>query len=312
MEQQLEQRKGMIYAVISYVIWGVLPIYWKLVDQVNAGEILAHRIVWSFVFMIFVLYVSKQWGAFLAQCKQLFRRPKPFILLFLSAILISGNWFIYIWAVNHGHVIEASLGYYMNPLISILLGMIILKEKLNFWQLASVLLAAIGVAIVTLRYGSFPWIAIALAVSFGLYGLVKKLTSFEAAIGLTFETLITAPIAFVYLIMLQAKGASAFGTTSLSIHLLLIGSGIVTATPLLYFAKGTKLIPLSMIGFLQYIAPTISLVIGVFMFHEHFTKMHMIAFVFIWIALVIFSLAKTKFMLGIEPKLRKTKTAKAS
>ncbi|PEA53358.1 protein RarD [Bacillus pseudomycoides] len=306
------QKKGMIYATIAYMMWGILPLYWKLIDDVPAEEILAHRIVWAFVFMLFVLLISKRFGQFTNEFKQLFKRPKLFMSLTIASILISGNWFVYIWAVNHNHVIEASLGYYINPLVSILLGTLVLKEKLNFWQYIAVGLAAFGVAILTVRYGSIPWIAISLACTFGLYGLSKKLLDYDSMIGLTMETMIVTPIALVYLGMLGAEGISSFGTVSITSTLLLAGAGIVTALPLLYFAKGTKLIPLSMVGFLQYIAPTISLVLGIFVFHEHFTTAHMTAFFFIWIALFIFSIAKTKFMLNKQPKFIKNKSAKVS
>ena len=267
------QKKGIIYAASAYMMWGILPLYWKLIDDVPAEEILAHRIVWAFVFMLFILFISKRFGQFKYEFVQLFKRPKLFMSLTIASILISGNWFVYIWAVNHNHVIEASLGYYINPLVSILLGTLVLKEKLNFWQ----------------------YIAVGLA-----------------AIGLTMETMIVTPIALVYLGMLGAKGISSFGTVSITSTLLLAGVGIVTALPLLYFAKGTKLISLSMVGFLQYIAPTISLVLGIFVFHEHFTNAHIIAFFFIWIALFVFSIAKTKFMLNKQPKFIKNKSAKIS
>ncbi|SFI37475.1 MULTISPECIES: EamA family transporter RarD [unclassified Bacillus (in: firmicutes)] len=306
------QKKGMIYATSAYMMWGILPLYWKLIDDVPAEEILAHRIVWAFVFMLFVLFICKRFGQFTNEFVQLFKRPKLFMSLTIASILISGNWFVYIWAVNHNHVIEASLGYYINPLVSILLGTLVLKEKLNFWQYIAVGLAAFGVAILTVRYGSIPWIAISLACTFGLYGLSKKLLDYDSMIGLTMETMLVTPIAFVYLGILGAEGMRSFGVVSLTSTLLLVGAGIVTALPLLYFAKGTKLIPLSMVGFLQYIAPTISLILGIFVFHEHFTTVHMTAFFFIWIALFIFSIAKTKFMLNKQPKFIKNKSAKVS
>ncbi|MGG0239905.1 EamA family transporter RarD [Bacillus rhizoplanae] len=306
------QKKGIIYAASAYMMWGVLPLYWKLIDEVPAEEILAHRIVWAFAFMLLVLLICKRFGQFMNELVQLFKRPKLFMSLTVASILISGNWFVYIWAVNHNHVIEASLGYYINPLVSILLGTLVLKEKLNFWQYIAVGLAAFGVAILTVHYGSIPWIAISLACTFGLYGLSKKLLDYDSMIGLTMETMLVMPIALVYLGMLGVQGIGSFGSVSITSTLLLAGAGIVTALPLLYFAKGTKLIPLSMVGFLQYIAPTISLVLGIFVFHEHFTGTHMIAFFFIWIALFTFSIAKTKFMLNKQPKFIKNKSAKVS
>ncbi|MFD0770296.1 EamA family transporter RarD [Bacillus sp. CGMCC 1.60114] len=306
------QKKGIIYATSAYMMWGILPLYWKLIDEVPAEEILAHRIVWAFAFMLLVLLICKRFGQFTNELVHLFKRPKLFMSLTVASILISGNWFVYIWAVNHNHVIEASLGYYINPLVSILLGTLVLKEKLNFWQYIAVGLAAFGVVILTIRYGSIPWIAISLACTFGLYGLSKKLLDYDSMIGLTMETMIVMPIALIYLGMLGVQEIGSFGSVSITSTLLLAGAGIVTALPLLYFAKGTKLIPLSMVGFLQYIAPTISLVLGIFVFHEHFTVAHMIAFFFIWIALFTFSIAKTKFMLNKQPKFIKNKSAKVS
>lgn len=305
-------RKGMIYTAGAYLMWGLLPLYWKLIESVAAEEILAHRIIWSFVYMLFVLGISKRLGQLLAEWKRLLHQPKSFIFLIIASLLISINWFLYIWAVNHDHIIETSLGYYINPLISILLGMVVLKERLNFWQLFSVALAAAGVTILTVQFGSFPWVAISLAVSFGIYGLAKKTANFDAAIGLTMETLVITPLALIYLLFLQVNGSMSFGSSSLSDSLLLMGAGIATAMPLLYFAKGARLIPLSMLGFLQYISPTISLCIGVFLYHEHFTRAHMTAFFFIWTALITFSFAKTKFMVKLLPKFGKNKSVKAS
>lgn len=303
--QITKQTEGILYAGGAYFIWGLLPLYWKLVQDVAAEEILAQRVFWSFIFMVVVLLFTGKWGEFITQCKKLLQQPKSFIMLTIASLLISINWFLYIWAVNHNHIIETSLGYYINPLVSILLGMVVLKERLNVWQIVAVCLAAVGVAFMTLRYGAFPWIALTLAFSFGLYGLVKKLINFDASIGLTFETIVVTPFALLYLISLQMNGEIAFGTVSPSVTLLLIGAGAATAVPLLYFAKGAKLIPLTLIGFLQYIAPTISLCIGVFLYGERFTSAHAVAFGFIWAALLTFSFAKTKFMVKRQPRLGK-------
>ncbi|MEY8349503.1 EamA family transporter RarD [Bacillus cereus] len=310
--QKALQKKGILYAAGAYMMWGVLPIYWKWVEAVPAEEILAHRIVWAFVFMLFILGISKRFGQFVGELLSLFKRPKLFISLTIASILISGNWFVYIWAVNHNHIIEASLGYYINPLVSILLGTIVLKEKLNFWQYVAVGLAGIGVIILTFRYGTIPWIALSLALTFALYGLTKKLLNYDAMIGLTMETMIVTPLAVIYLFMIGEHGFGSFGSISPVSTLLLMGAGIVTAVPLFYFAKGAQLIPLYMIGFLQYISPTINLILGVFIFHEHFTSAHMVAFFFIWVALFVFSMAKTKFLLRKQPKFLKNKSAKVS
>ncbi|MFC3882245.1 EamA family transporter RarD [Bacillus songklensis] len=305
---QQNQTTGIVYAAGAYLMWGVLPLYWKLLDQVPSEEILAHRVFWSFIFMMILLAAGRRIGESLREFKKLMRSPKSFFSLAAASLLISINWFVYIWAVNHGHVIEASLGYYINPLVSILLGIIVLKEKLNSWQIISVVSAAAGVLFLTGHYGKFPWIALILALSFGLYGLAKKMIPMDSTMGLTFETLMVTPLAVAYLVLLFVKGEAGFGTASLLNHALLIGAGVATAVPLLYFAKGAKLIPLSMVGILQYIAPTITLILGVFVFHEHFSKVHMLAFSFIWTGSIIFSLAKTKFMMNHQPKLRKSRS----
>jgi chloramphenicol-sensitive protein RarD len=191
-------------------------------------------------------------------------------------------------------MIEASLGYYINPLISILLGMIVLKEKLTIYQYLSFLLAGIGVLIITISHGTFPWVAISLALTFGLYGLAKKLINVDSAVGLTLETLIVAPIAIIFMLFLFINGSNSFLTDGMRTDFLLIGAGAATAVPLLYFAKGAQKIPLSLLGILQYISPTIMLILGVFVYQEHFTKIQLLSFLFIWSALIIFSLSNVK------------------
>jgi chloramphenicol-sensitive protein RarD len=294
-----EYQIGVISAAWSYLIWGLLPIYWKLVDVVSSDEILANRVVWSFVFMVVLLAITKKISRLKETLQQLWAHKKQMVSLILASLLISCNWFIYIWAVNSDHLIEASLGYYINPLVSVLLGLIILKEKLNIPQIASLVLATIGVLVLTLNYGSFPWISITLAVSFGLYGLAKKMIKVDSAIGLTLETMIVTPLGVIYMVYLFLQGNSSFFTISPTIDMLLIGAGAATATPLLFFAIGARKIPLSTLGFLQYIAPTISLILGVFVYGEHFSKSHLLAFVFIWSALTIYSLSKTKLFANI-------------
>lgn len=289
-----EYQVGVISAAWSYLIWGLLPIYWKLVDVVSSEEILANRVVWSFVFMVVLLALTKKISRLKETLQQLWANKKQLVALILASLLISCNWFVYIWAVNSDHMIEASLGYYINPLVSVLLGLIILKEKLNFPQIASLVLATIGVLVLTLNYGSFPWISVTLAVSFGLYGLAKKMIKVDSAIGLTLETMIVTPLGVIYMVYLLLQGNSSFFTISPTIDILLIGAGAATATPLLFFAIGAQKIPLSTLGFLQYIAPTISLILGIFVYGEHFSKSHLLAFVFIWSALTIYSFSKTK------------------
>ncbi|WP_099159312.1 EamA family transporter RarD [Virgibacillus ndiopensis] len=285
---QTEEKIGIIYTAGAYLLWGFLPIYWKLVQQVSAGEILAHRIVWSFLFMIGVILCVRKWSEFIKECKIIMQDKKKLIGITLASIVISINWLTYIWAVNSDHVIQASLGYYINPLVSILLGIIVLKERLTRSQLLSFLIAGVGVINLAVSYGVFPWVSILLALSFGFYGLLKKMVDIGAMFGLAIETMIVTPIAFIYLLAISDNVGFTSGDLFNSTNLLLIGAGIATAVPLLMFATGAKQIPLSMVGFLQYIAPTIMLILGVFLYHETFSRAHLISFSLIWIALIIY------------------------
>ncbi|MBM7601139.1 chloramphenicol-sensitive protein RarD [Virgibacillus halotolerans] len=288
-----QEKIGIIYTIGAYILWGFLPIYWKFIDSVSPGEILANRIVWSFVFMIVIVLFTRNWHGFIKECKQIIKDKKALIGISLASILISLNWLTYIWAVNTDHVIQASLGYYINPLISILLGMIILKEKLTRNQSFSFVLAGIGVLYLTFNFGVFPWISFLLAFTFGFYGLLKKMVNVSAMFGLTIETMIVTPIALIYLAALP-ENAFTFGNITTATNLLLVGAGVATAIPLLLFASGAKQIPLAMLGFLQYIAPTIMLLLGVFLYNEAFTQAHLIAFIFIWSALIIYMLSSYK------------------
>lgn len=288
-EEEREKKVGIAYAVLAYAAWGMLPLYWKYLERVPAFEILAHRIFWSFLFVLALLLLYRRGTLFKeALCNMRIALPA-----FLASLLISANWFIYIWAVNNGHVIESSLGYYINPLLSVGLGVLVLKERLTRWQIVALSLAGVGVLILTLQYGKVPWIAFSLAVTFGLYGLVKKQAQTEAMVGLALETFFVAPLALIYIVFLEAKGAGAIGFVSAAEMGLLLGAGVVTAFPLLWFAKGARTVPLSMLGFIQYLSPTITLAIGVFVFKEAFTAVHTISFAFIWCALLLYSLSYT-------------------
>ncbi|RDW22340.1 EamA family transporter RarD [Oceanobacillus arenosus] len=281
---------GIIYTISAYILWGFLPIYWKLVDDVPAGEILAHRIIWSFVFMLILVLVTRNWSSFIQACKQMIHDRKQLVGITLASILISINWLTFIWAVNSEHVIQASLGYYINPLISILLGVIVMKEKLTRRQILSFVLAAFGVLYLTFSFGVFPWVSLLLAFSFAFYGLLKKMVNISAMFSLTIETMIVTPIALIYLLLLPEQSFSFMNPTIVT-NMTLMGGGIVTAVPLLLFAVGAKHIPLSMIGFLQYFSPTIMLILGVFLYNETFTSAHLVAFLFIWSALIIYMLS---------------------
>lgn len=308
--QRKEQVAGVAAGAGAYILWGFLPLYWKLINHVPSEEILAHRMIWSFVFMLVVLMVLRRMKKFVHELKELVANKKKLIGLIFAAVFITINWYTYIWAVNNNHVVEASLGYYINPLVSVLLGIIFLKERLSFWQIVSFILASIGVLNLTIHFGSVPWVAISLAASFGLYGLLKKITALGALTGLTIETMFITPIALFYVSFLVKDGTNSFVLADPSTSALLFGAGVATAIPLLLFATGANRIPLSMIGFLQYIAPTIMLMLGVFLYHETFSQVHMISFVFIWIALTIFTLSNTKLLARFEPRMTKDKRYK--
>ncbi|WP_019243878.1 MULTISPECIES: EamA family transporter RarD [Bacillus] len=300
-----KEMEGIIYGALSYLMWGVIPIYWKFLQHVDSTEILAHRVFWSFVFMVFLLLFTKKWSSFITYMKEISKNKKKLWALFAASLLVSANWGIFIWAVNAGRILDTSLGYYINPLVSVLLGVTVLKEKLNKVQILSVCLAAIGVSILTVYLGSFPWISLALAITFGLYGLAKVLIDADAAIGLTLETMMVTPIAIGYYIYIIFQTPAS--TYSVNELLFLIGGGVVTAVPLLLFAMGAKNIPLSMLGFLQYIAPTLSLIIGVTIYHESFTKVHFISFMFIWSALLLYSLSQMKIRERMMKKMNSRK-----
>ncbi|MDA8234597.1 MAG: EamA family transporter RarD [Clostridia bacterium] len=298
-----KKRAGIWYAIIAFGAWGVLPLYWKALQQVPAHEILAHRVLWSFVFVLVILVALGRWKSL----KEALTNRSVSLAVLLSSLLISCNWFIYIWAVNDNHIIETSLGYYINPLLNIILGMLVLKERLNFWELFSLFLAFTGVVIRTVQYGKIPWIALSLAITFALYGLVKKTTKLDTITGLAMETAYIAPLAFIYLVFLGMDGAGSFGVSTLDVNLLLLGSGIVTAMPLLWFAQGTQRVSLSTIGFIQYISPTASLLIGVLVYKEPFTGGHLVSFGFIWSALLLYSFSQTGFMQSLQPEYFKAK-----
>lgn len=282
------EKDGIVYAILSYVMWGLTPVYWKLIYHVSSGEVLAQRVFWSFIFMLVLLFMTKKWDTYVEFIKEMVKEPKLFWFLFIASVLISSNWGIFMWAVMEGRILEASLGQYINPLTSMLIGVIVLKEKLRGPQVLAFLLAGIGVFILTVHYGVIPWISLSLALTFGFYGLAKKMIKADSTIGLTLETMVISPIALVYLIYLMFESKIQF-FESISTSVLLMASGIVTVLPLLLFTKSAKKVSLSMLGILQYISPTLSLLVGVFLYHEVWTKAHIIAFIFIWSALAIYT-----------------------
>lgn len=293
-----EKSVGVIYAVAAYTLWGILPIYWKLINSVFSIEILSDRIVWAFVFTVVIVAVTKQWE----ELKGIAKDKKQMFYIFIASILIAVNWGLYIWAVNSDRIVDSSLGYYINPLFAVALGVLIFKEKLSYWQGIALFIASIGVIIKTLQYGKIPWISLGLAISFGLYGAIKKSVRANSIVGLTLETTMLTPLAAAYIASREISGLGAFGREGAVVIILLIGSGIVTAIPLLLFASGAKRLPMSVIGFTQYISPTISLIIGIFMYNESFTTVDMVAFGFIWAALAIYSFSQMSFSKSLKSR----------
>lgn len=284
-------KKGLGYAIIAYIAWGLLPVYWKLFGSLMAGEILSHRVIWSFVFMAILILAGKgRWQQF----RTLLTNRSTFLLVGASSLLISTNWLIFIWAVNNGHVIETSLGYYITPLFNIMLAVLFLREKPTGRQWIAVALAGIGVLIATMDYGRFPWVSLTLACTFGLYSLVKKRVTYDASIGLAGETAFVFPIALVYIIYLFATHQDAAWTLPPITLIMLFLAGAATALPLLWFAKAAAQLPLSMLGFIQYIGPSITLLLSVFVFKENFSPVLLISFAFIWSALIVYAFASIR------------------
>jgi chloramphenicol-sensitive protein RarD len=279
-------RTGIINASLAFLCWGLFPLYFHALNEVPPGQILAHRVLWSLLFLTIVLTVRRQWQWLPA----VLRQPRVIGSFVASALLLSLNWLVYIWAVNNGHVIEASLGYFINPLVNIMFGYLLLKERLRTGQWAAIALAGLGVAWLTWQAGTVPWIALILAASFGGYGLMRKTAALGALEGLSFETMALFPLALGYVIWLSLHGQNSFiNSAADSTRWLLAAAGPITAIPLLLFATGAREIPLSALGLLQYISPTIQFLLGVWMFHEAFTAERMVGFLLIWGALALYA-----------------------
>ncbi|PYL99548.1 MAG: EamA family transporter RarD [Verrucomicrobia bacterium] len=280
-----QHTSAFIAAVASFATWGLVPIYWKLLSRVPALEILAHRFVWTIVFLGLLLSWQERWREVIGNL----RRRRSALFCLGSGIMVGLNWLLFIWAVNIGHVLETSLGYFMTPIVNVLLGAFILRERLSAWQTASIVIALVAVSILAFGYGHFPWIALGLCSSFGLYGLLRKQSGTAAIPGLFLETLFLLPLALVYLVLLANRGTLTFGPSHLSLSAILTTSGIVTAVPLIWFGYAARHLRLVTIGFLQYLSPSISFVLGLFVYHETFTRQHFITFLLIWFALVLVS-----------------------
>jgi len=283
--QNTEAQIGIGYALLAFSAWGFIPIYWKLLNTVPSMEILTHRMVWSVFFLLGLLAVQKRLGEF----RELFHSPKYIFMLLGTATLLGANWFVYIYGVNTNQVIETSLGYFISPLLVILLGAVFLRERLNIWQVVAVGFAALGVLNFIWNFGSLPWIALSLAFTFSFYGLFRKMTPVKPLVGLLMETALLTPLAVVLIAFWEIDGTGHFGTTWMT-DFLLFGGGVVTSLPLLWFINAGKSLRYSTIGFIQYLTPSIQLLIGVYLYHEPFTPTHSITFGLIWAGLVIFSI----------------------
>lgn len=279
-----QTRQGVLLALAAYFIWGIAPAYFKLIYYVPADEILTHRVIWSFFFMVALISISRQWST----VKALLQKPKKIFMLALSAVLIGGNWLLFIWSVNNHHMLEASLGYFINPLVNILLGMLFLGERFRRMQWLAVALAACGVLVQLWTFGSLPIIALGLAFSFAFYGLVRKKIAVDAQTGMLFETLWLLPVAAIYLFGIADSATSHMGSNSWSLNLLLIAAGVVTTIPLLCFTGAATRLRLSTLGFFQYIGPTLMFILAVTFYGETPGADKMVTFAFIWVALAIF------------------------
>ncbi|MFH2000379.1 MAG: EamA family transporter RarD [Planctomycetota bacterium] len=282
---QKQARAGVLFGLSAYLWWGFAVVYFKAVSHVPPQEVLCHRIMWSLLLLTVLMSFRKHWP----EARKAFSSMKTTLTLLTTAILIGGNWLVFIYAIAKDHVVEASLGYYINPLVNVLLGFLFLKERLRPSQRVSVFLAFIGVAFLTISYGQFPWIALFLAVTFAFYGLLRKTAHVESMAGLTVETALLMPAAIGYLIYSSISGDLIFLNHHLSMDLLLMFSGIVTALPLLWFAHAARRVSLATVGFLQYISPSIQLLLGIIIYREPFTTKHLVTFALIWIALAIYS-----------------------
>ena len=287
-------KQGIFFGLAAYVLWGILPVYWKALELVSSFEILSSRFMWSCVFVFLLIIFQKKWPLFTKEVKQVFSNVKTGAAMAAAGITISFNWGTFIWAVNNGHIVETSMGYYINPLVSILFAVVFLRERLDKMQLAAITCAFIGVASMVYSFGKIPWVSLTLAFTFALYGLLKKILPVSALTSIMLETLLITPLALVYEYSLWQQGVSFYASGNLQVIMMLTGAGVVTAIPLLLFTAGARLLPLKIIGFLQYISPTLTLLIGVFVYNEAFTASHLLAFGWIWAALLLFIVSQLR------------------
>lgn len=298
------KQKGILFVSGAYIIWGLLPVYWRQIGTVSPYEIIAHRIFWSFIFMVLYIFFTGRWQYLKTNLTFIFSNRKKALSLVAASIIISINWLTYILAVNQGHILEAGLGYYINPFVSILLAFFILKERFSKGEWLAIFIVSLGVIYMSLGVGHIPWLALTLAVTFGVYGLIKKTINIDATYALAVETAVLAPIALLYILYLNASGVNTLDFGLNRDTMFTMGTGVVTAIPLLLFALGAVKIPLSLTGLLQYIGPTLMLFIGIFLYGESFTSTHQIAYGFIWAGLILYTLLRFKASRPRGPKGR--------
>lgn len=276
--------RGVLYALAAYGVWGLFPLYWKLLDHVSPVQLIAHRIIWSAVLLVAIITVQRGWSRLSRDA----RSRRNVAIYGLASLFLTGNWLVYVWAVNSGHIVESSLGYFINPLVSIVLAVLFLGERMRPGQWVAVAIASVGVVWLTVSYGQLPWIALVLAFSFGLYGLLKKKGTLGSAEGLTLETGMMFPLALGYLLFVDSQGTGAFMHGGVLTSVLLVGAGAVTTFPLLLFAAAAQRIPLSWVGILQYITPTLQFLIGVLVYGEDLSLERLVGFAIVWVALAVF------------------------
>ncbi|MRX27899.1 EamA family transporter RarD [Kangiella sp. HZ709] len=288
-QQNSDLKAGYLYAILAFLIWGLAPIYFKALGDTSALEILAHRIAWSVPVIIIIMLAIKR-----PFPKSIWQDKKTLITLFITATLISSNWLIFTWAVVNDRVLDTSLGYFINPLLTVALGILVLREKLDGWKIAALILASLGVAYRIVILGGVPWISLSLATTFAIYGLLRKQVNIGPLQGLLVETLIVLPVTAGYIFYLLWNGFGAFMQGNLTLDWLLIAGGVITTVPLALFAAGARILPLNTIGFIQYLAPTLTFFLAVFAFNEPFNQDLLISFSFIWLGLVVYSFGNFK------------------
>lgn len=285
------RRKGLWAAIACYIIWGILPLYWKLLSGAGAYEILAHRIIWSFVFMTVLLLFLGMGPLFRDTVKSLCTHRIKGALMMAASFLITANWCIFIWAVTHDHIVDSSFGYYINPLVNVFLGVLLFHEKLSKLKWLSIIIALIGIIGMSVELGRLPLVSVSLAFTFALYGAAKKKLHINPFVSITLETLLVLPLALWYAGSLYLSGEGHFLVGNAAMNWLFVGAGIVTATPLVLFSTGANNLPLNVLGFCQYLSPSLSLLLGIFLYHEPFTTVQLAGFSTIWISLVLFTIS---------------------